>query len=85
MSNVELDRSALREGETIKYTSGKNGQLSDGELLMEVFKGFSQIFSPKDPDNLPDLRLRSNCCNALLLPESDICSQCGERAEIIKE
>lgn len=78
MSNITLDRSALREGETIKYTSGE-------KQLNTLFKGFSKIFSPKDPDCLPDFRKRSNCCNALLLPESDICQKCGEHAEIIKE
>jgi hypothetical protein len=75
---VELDRSALREGETMKYTSGKKDMSLD-----TLFEDFARIFSPQDPDSLPDLRSRSNCCSALLLPESDICSNCGEHCEAV--
>jgi hypothetical protein len=79
--NIELD--GLRDGERFPFTSGKN------PILNNLFKEQAKIFSPKNDEYLPDFRDEliyeghSNCCDAPVMAETDICSACLEHCKII--
>ena len=59
-------------------------------ITVSDFKGFMDLFGCTCADLFRDVDFNngletSNCCGASLLPETDICSECKEHCEIIKD
>ena len=59
-------------------------------ITVSDFKGFMDLFGCTCADLFRDVDFNngletSNCCGASLLPETDICSECKEHCEIMKD